>query len=95
MIEIKRPHPQIESWSEGDCFHLDVRKLLEDGGEPFSIIMDCLHQFEPGSSLVLHALFEPKPLIPLVKDMGFDVAVERVDPEHWTVTITQSREQVP
>lgn len=90
MIELKRSHPLIDFWNEEGVYHLDVRELLEDGGEPFSYIMDCLHQCEPGVSLVVHALFEPKPLIPLVTDMGFEVTTERVESEHWTVTITPS-----
>ena len=87
MIEPREAHPLVHTWSEGPAFHLDVRELLESGGEPYVYIMDCVNQIGPGETLVVHALFEPKPLIAQVTRMGFRTRCERVDADHWALTI--------
>lgn len=87
MVAPRDNHPLIRSWREGPTFHLDVRQLLEQGEEPYIYIMDCIQQLEPGEKLALHALFEPKPLMRQVGRMGYAIAVQRVEPEHWLMTI--------
>jgi len=51
--------------------------------------MECVHQIAPGDTLVVHALFEPKPLMVQMTRMGFASRSERIAAEHWTLTITQ------
>ncbi len=89
MIEFRQDHPLLRFWSDADTYHLDVRELLETGGEPYLFILDCVHQLTPGDTLVVHALFEPKPLVAQMGRMGYRAHTERLDAEHWTVTITQ------
>ena len=90
MIELNDVPAHVRTWSEGGTFHLDVRELLEQGGEPYVAIMECVHQIGPGDALVVHALFEPKPLIVQMQRMGLAARSERMDAEHWTLTITQA-----
>ncbi len=87
MVTPNSPNPLIKSWQEGDVFHLDVRELLEHGGEPYPYIMDCLRQLTAGQALAVHALFEPQPLITQVRRMGFEPTVHRQDLDHWVVHI--------
>lgn len=87
MIESRDPHPLVRTWSEGDTFHLDVRAFLEQGGEPYTLIMDCVSQIGPQDKLVVHALFEPGPLIAHLTGMGLVTHCERVEPEHWALHV--------
>ena len=87
MIEPREAHPLVHTWSEGATFHVDVRALLEAGGEPYVYIMDCVNQIGAGETLVVHALFEPKPLEMQMTRMGFRIRSERVDADHWALTI--------
>ena len=85
MIILRGKHPQIKSWEEGNAFHLDVRKLLEEGGEPYAYIMECLHQLKPGGVLAVHALFEPQPMMLQAERLGYQTESRRVGPDHWVV----------
>ena len=49
--------------------------------------MDCVNQIGPQERLVVHALFEPRPLIAQLTHMGFVTRSERVDAEHWTLHV--------
>ena len=88
MIELREGHPLISLRSEGTTFHLDVRPLLENGGEPYVYIMDCVNQIGAQEQLVVHALFEPKPLVAQMVRMGLRAECARVDADHWTLTIS-------
>ena len=54
---------------------LDVRPILRDGGEPFSLIMETATQVPPGGIFRLRATFKPLPLFGVMKMKGWD---------HWT-----------
>lgn len=88
MIQLSEAHPLVRTWSEGSTFHIDVRELLENGGEPYVQIMECVNQIGPGDVLVVHALFEPKPLVAQLTRMGFSTRSDRVDADHWALTIS-------
>ena len=88
MIELHDQHPLIRTWNEGVTYHLDVRPLLEQGGEPYVYILDCVNQLAAGERLMVHALFEPKPLIAQMRHMGFRADAQRIDAEHWAIAIT-------
>ena len=80
-------HPQLKFWEEGAAHHLDVRPMLEAGGEPYPHIMDLVGQLRNGEKLVVHALFEPKPLIGVLQRMEKNVSAARVGEEHWELLI--------
>lgn len=74
-----------------ETYHLDVRDLLLDGGSPYEIIMDCAAQIDDTNSLIVHAVFEPKPLVRQLQRMGLAVTVAQVEPDHWTITVQRPR----
>ncbi len=84
--------PFVDFYEDGeasDTFHLDVRKLLENGGEPYPIVMKCLADLTSGDRLVLHALFEPRPLIGHLDRMGLTHSSEHTGTDHWQVSISR------
>lgn len=87
MAALHGEHPLIEAWQEGETFHLDVRRMLEEGGEPYPYIMDALQQLAVPGKLAVHALFEPKPLLNTVQRMGYRFTCRREAMEHWVVEI--------
>jgi hypothetical protein len=50
---------------------LDVRPILESGGEPLSMILAAAERIPSGGSLVVIAPFEPVPLFGALRQMGF------------------------
>lgn len=81
---------RITFWTDEESpekWHLDVRELLAEGGEPYSDIMECIQQLEAGDHLVIHALMEHRPLLTQLTQMGFTVTAIRVGPDHWQVNI--------
>ena len=90
MISWNNDTPMIQFWSEGDTYHLDVREFLENGGEPYSAIMECVSQIDAPDTLVIHALFEPKPLIGVVRRMGLEADSHKEGVDHWTLSIRRT-----
>lgn len=68
--------------------HLDVRELLEQGGEPYAIIMECVQMLASGQRLVVHAIMQPRPLVPQLTRMGYQLEVRHVGRDHWEVEVT-------
>ncbi|WP_234555134.1 DUF2249 domain-containing protein [Thermus caliditerrae] len=66
-------------------FHLDVRPILERGGEPFQAIMAAAREVGPGERLVLEVLFEPIPLYKVLGKQGFLAWCERLGEGHYRV----------
>lgn len=87
MIEWHGESPLITFWHEGTTAHLDVRRLLESGGEPYREIMSCVQQIGAEDRLIVHAIFQPRPLIRQLERQGFRLTVERVEPDHWTLDV--------
>jgi len=63
--------------------HLDVRPILEAGGEPFGKIMAAARTVSPGERLVLEVLFEPLPLYRTLAKQGFAGWCEQLGQEHY------------
>lgn len=64
-------------------FQLDVRPILEGGGEPFPAIMAAAKEVEPGERLVLEVPFEPIPLYRVLAKQGFSAWCEQLGEEHY------------
>ncbi|WP_243094113.1 DUF2249 domain-containing protein [Thermus thalpophilus] len=64
-------------------FHLDVRPILEGGGEPFPNIMAAAKEVKPGKRLVLEVLFEPVPLYRVLAKQGFLAWCEKLGERHY------------
>lgn len=88
QMEFSSPHESVTFLDEGDgIYQLDVRELLLSGGEPYSDIMSCVRQLEPGEVLYLHAIFEPAPLIRKLERRGLATESEHLGPDHWRLSI--------
>ncbi|MBI3993689.1 MAG: DUF2249 domain-containing protein [Candidatus Lambdaproteobacteria bacterium] len=89
MIAFEQIDPFVKFWQEDRTYHLDVRELLDNGGEPYEVIMSCVLQIDADDRLVLHAPFEPKPLIRQLRGMGLQAHSARVDVDHWTLAVSR------
>ncbi|HET9449424.1 MAG TPA: DUF2249 domain-containing protein [Aggregicoccus sp.] len=58
---------------------LDVRPVLEKGGDPFSLIMKTVRELEPSEALHLVVNFEPRPLYAVLRSsFGREHVMEQV-----------------
>lgn len=69
---------------------LDVRPILKEGGEPFSVIMDAVAELKPGQSLRLFATFKPIPLFQVLGSRGFTPSAREIGNGDWEVIFTPS-----
>jgi uncharacterized protein (DUF2249 family) len=93
VLSYQPDDPRVRFWPDdgrADRAHLDVRELLEDGGEPYAIIMECVHSLTSGEQLILHALMQPRPLMSQLSRMGYGLALRHVGPDHWELEISAS-----
>ena len=79
------------SWKSDAAEILDVRPILEQGGEPFVLVMETAERVPPGRSLVLTASFEPVPLYGALGSRGFSHATERVSDDEWIIRFTREQ----
>lgn len=68
---------------------LDVRKIIEAGGEPFLQIRERVDALVGDEGLTVIAPFLPAPLIELLKSEGFFVDAERRGDGSWSVNFTR------
>lgn len=81
----------VHFWVDDDdstCAHLDVRELLEEGGEPYAIIMECVQMLVIGQRLVVHAIMQPRPLVQQLGRMGYFTEVRHVGADHWELEVS-------
>lgn len=64
---------------------VDVRPILREGGEPFSIIMAALDGLQPGQGLRLFAPFKPVPLFAVMAEKGFSHSEQALDAGEWKI----------
>lgn len=64
---------------------LDIRPLLQEGKEPFEIIMAQVSALAPGEGLELTAPFMPAPLVEFLGGQGYATDMERGDDGSWIV----------
>ena len=63
---------------------LDVRPLLAAGQDPLEAILDRWKNLAPGACLLLHAHFQPRPLIALFSARGVQARPHADAPDdHW------------
>ncbi len=71
--------------TEAERVDLDVRPILRDGGEPFSVIMKAVGAVPAGHALRLRATFRPVPLYAVMRVRGWKHWVERGEGDDWIV----------
>lgn len=71
--------------TEAERVELDVRPILREGGEPFSLIMETAASVPEGHVLRLRATFRPVPLFGVMRARGWKHWVEHGEGEDWIV----------
>lgn len=64
---------------------LDVRPILQAGGEPFADIMEAVNALAPDQGLRLLATFQPKPLFAVLGRQGFSHEAQEIGDGDWEV----------
>ncbi|MDA8192684.1 MAG: DUF2249 domain-containing protein [Thermaerobacter sp.] len=67
---------------------LDVRPILQAGGEPFGEIMAFVQALEPGQAFELLATFRPDPLFKVMEGKGYANRSEELADGSWSVLFT-------
>lgn len=67
---------------------LDVRSILQAGGEPLPEIMKAVASLESGQGLRLLATFKPVPLFSLMQQRGYTHAEKELGGGDWEVVFT-------
>ncbi len=75
----------VKATAEANVVNLDVRPILQSGGEPFSVIMQAVSKVPPEGALRLRATFEPKPLFRVLGGKGFQHWVEYSQGDDWMI----------
>jgi uncharacterized protein (DUF2249 family) len=81
----------VADWKADAATVLDVRPVLEQGGEPFVQIMEAAEHLPAGRALVLVAPFEPVPLYGALGARGFAHATQRLAADEWVVRFTREQ----
>ncbi len=72
---------------------LDVRPILQSGGEPFSEIMAAVDETPANGAFRLRATFEPKPLFKVLGSQGWKYWVEYGSGDDWVIWFYQETEE--
>ncbi|QHE51667.1 DUF2249 domain-containing protein [Pontibacillus sp. HMF3514] len=76
-----------------NVIELDVREDIKLKNEPFHKIMGVVSSLKEGETFVLHAPFNPVPLLKVMKNKGFDHEVLKIDSKHYHVTFYKEEEE--
>lgn len=71
-----------------DYLDVDVRPILQAGGEPFSVIMAAADSVQPGQGIRLYAPFKPVPLFNVMAGKGFAHSETEIGGGDWQVLFT-------
>jgi len=66
------------NWENTTYKILDVRPILEEGGEPFSEIINTVDNLDEGEGMALIAPFEPAPLYLVLDDRGWSYRIKKI-----------------
>lgn len=77
-------------WALRPDHELDVREDLRAGKEPFAKIIGAVAKVGKGQTLLLRAIFEPKPLYKVLALRGFSPWAERLGDGDWAVWLRRS-----
>lgn len=82
----------VKSIPDESINKLDVRAILQAGGEPFSEIMTAIKNTDAKGALRLRATFEPKPLFKVLGAQGWSHWVEYGFDDDWVIWFYQNAE---
>ncbi len=93
VVSVSKKNSVInEAVNNSKVLTLDVRPVLDEGGDPFNEIMRELLLLEDGFVLKVINSFEPTPLIKIVNDKGYDSMIETTEDAVFTYFIKSDRE---
>lgn len=64
---------------------LDVRPILEAGGEPFETIMTFVSELAPDEGFRLWATFKPDPILAVLACQGYQGKAQEMSDGSWAV----------
>lgn len=89
--DVLRPVP-LAGLTENERVDLDVRPILREGGEPFSLIMETAGRVPEGHALRLRATFKPVPLLGVMRAKGWKHWIEHGEGDDWIVWFYRARD---
>lgn len=89
--QIEKPQALLKI-SEDQIVNLDVRPILQSGGEPFSEIMNAIGKTSDDGALKLRATFKPVPLFRVLGNQGWQYWVEYGDGDDWMIWFYKSQD---
>ena len=93
MPDVHEARPEaLAGITEAERVELDVRPVLREGGEPFSLIMSTAAQVPEGHVLRLRATFKPVPLFGVMRTRGWKHWTERGEGDDWIVWFYRTRD---
>lgn len=75
--------------SRNNIVELDVREQLRNKQEPFQLIMGAVSTLKEDDIFVLHATFNPTPLLKVMESKGYENEVKQIEEDHFIVTFTR------
>ncbi len=88
--QTETPHV-IKQIPDDKITYLDVRPILQAGGEPFSEIMDAIGKTAGDGVLKLRATFKPVPLFRVLGSQGWQYWVEYGEGDDWMIWFYSSQ----
>jgi uncharacterized protein (DUF2249 family)/predicted HTH domain antitoxin len=81
--EIKNPIDQEVSFDPNKTKNIDVRATIKSGADPFSDIMSALKALKEDEVLKLINVFEPIPIINVLKEKGYKAWTTKIGAEEY------------
>lgn len=69
----------ISNLGKNQIKELDVRQIIDKGGDPLNLILDKIKEVHTGEALKVINSFEPVPLIKILEKQGYEVYVDTLD----------------
>lgn len=92
MINQNTIPSEIQSIPTHKVTDLDVRPILDAGGEPFSSIMSAITKTLPDGALKLRTTFKPAPLFHALGSQGWQHWIEQGEGNDWIVWFYRPKE---
>jgi hypothetical protein len=93
MPDVHEPRPEaLADITEDERVELDVRPVLRDAGEPFSLIMGTVREVPEGHVLRLRATFKPVPLFGVMRARGWRHWIEYGEGDDWVVWFYRTKD---
>jgi hypothetical protein len=72
---------------EGSKAIIDARDLIKQGIHPRAQILEYIKEAELGTLIEIHLPLPGQPLVAAVEQLGLNVVVNEIEPEHYRLLI--------